>query len=308
MMKAVVCDRYGSAELLKLKQVARPVPRDDEILIQVKAAAVNTSDVRIRGRDTGGGLFGLVAKLGISVVIGVRGPRRNILGSAVSGIVAKVGSKVTKHKVGDEIFALTGLSFGGHAEYCALPEKRATAKKPSNATFVQAAALPFGGSSSLYFLRKAGLSRGKNVLVYGATGACGTAALQICNAIGASVDAICCPSGMNLVEELGVDKKFNYESSDWKASEKRYDIVYDAVGKIRKRDVKHLLPHDGRFCTVDGLDVAKEYSSDLETIGKWFEEGKYHAVIDRTYPVEEIITAHKYVESGRKKGNVVLTF
>ncbi len=305
-MKAAVCTKYGPPEVISIQDVPKPVIKKNHLLIKVEASAVNASDARIRGIDTGGGALGFVIGLAMRGVIGLKGPRNKVLGSAIAGTVVAVGEGVDSFAVDDMVFALTGLSFGGAAEYCLLPAKRAIAHMPSNANYNQAAALPFGGSSALYFLHKAGVRDAKNILVYGATGSVGSAAVQVAKFYGLEVDAVCGKDGAALAKKLGADTVFDYKKEDYLISNKQYDIIFDAVGKISKKKVAHMLRPDSRYTTVDSMDVAKEYASDLELLAKMFEDGKYDATIDRIYALDQIVEAHAYVDSKRKKGNVVI--
>lgn len=306
-MNAAVCESYGDAkEVLSVKQVVKPQPRAKEILIKVHASAVNSADVRLRSLDAGEGVFGFFMRIMMRFVIGFRGPRRKILGSVVAGIVTEVGAQVENFTIGDEIFALTGLSLGGHAEYCVLPVTRAIALKPVSATFQDGAAIAFGGSTALYFLRKAQVSSAKTILVYGATGSVGTSVLQIAKSYGLKVSAVCGSDGKELSTRLGADLVFDYQQPGWLESENTYDIVFDSVGKTNKKQIEHLLSPKGTYVTVGGLDVAQEDSSDLQELADMYEKGHLRGVIDKTYSLSEIANAHEYVETGRKKGNVVI--
>ena len=304
-MKAVVVKGYGEPEVLSVQDVEKPTPKDNELLIKVYAASLNSGDVRIRSLDAGGGLKGFLAKYFLRLALGLRKPRR-VPGSVLAGKVVGVGTSVTRFKPGDEIYARTGFSFGAFGEYCALPDKRAIALKPKSASFEEASALPFGGNTALYFLRKAGVAEGKNVLIYGATGAVGSSAVQVAKNYGASVTAVSGPDGIKLTESLGADNVYNYKTTSLNEIEGRFDIVFDAVGKISKAKAAHLLTENGVYTTVDSLDVAKELSSDLEELAQMYDEGKLIAVIDKTFDLEDIVEANRYVDSGRKKGSVVI--
>ncbi len=305
-MKAVIAKGYGGPEVLSVKDVAKPKPKSNEILIKVMAASLNSGDVRMRALDAGSGAKGFVSKIVIRLLVGIKKPKR-IQGSVMAGEVVEVGDEVTRFKVGDEIYAMTGFSFGAFAEYCALPEKRAIALKPKKASFEEASALPFGGNTALYFLRKAGVSKNKKVLIYGSTGAVGTSAVQIAKYLGGEVTAVCGPDGMDLTKKLGASKVYNYKKTGLKDIKGSFDVVFDAVGKISKSAASHLIAVDGKYITVNSLDVAKESSSDLEELADMFDGGILVATIEKTFDIDDIVEANHYVDSGRKKGSVVIT-
>lgn len=304
-MKAVIANGYGKPEVLSVEEVGKPKPKSNEILIKVKAASLNSGDVRMRALDGGDGLKGFVAKFVIRLLLGITKPKR-IPGSVLSGEVVEVGENVTRFKVGDEVHAMTGFSFGAFAEYCALPDKRAIALKPTTATFEEASTLAFGGNTAFYFLRKAGTGKGKKVLIYGSTGAVGTSAVQVAKYLGAEVTAVSGPDGIELSKELGATRVYNYRETALNEIEGTFDIVFDAVGKISKSRAVHLIADGGHYISVDSLDVAKETSSDLEELSRMYDEGKLVATIDKTFDLYEIVEANHYVDSGRKKGSVVI--
>lgn len=305
-MKTVVASGYGAPEVLSVKDVPKPEINNDEILIKVKAASVNSGDVRMRALDGGDGVKGFVSKIVIRLLVGLTKPKR-IPGSVLAGEVVGVGDSVTRFKVGDEVYAMAGFSFGAFAEYCALPDKRAIALKPKKASFAEASSIPFGGNTAMYFLRKAGVSKGKKVLIYGSTGAVGTSAVQVAKYLGAEVTAVSGPDGMKLTKELGASKVYNYKETALENIDGKFDVVFDAVGKISKKTATHLIADSGRFATVDSLDVAKESSTDLEELAKMFDNGELVATIDKTFSLDEIVEANSYVDSGHKKGSVVIT-
>ena len=305
-MKAVIAKGYGGPEVLSVEQAAKPKPKSNEILIKVIAASLNSGDVRMRALDAGGGVKGFVSKIIIRLLVGIKKPKR-IQGSVLAGEVVEVGDEVTRYKVGDEVYAMTGFSFGAFAEYCALPDKRAIALKPKKASFEEASAIPFGGNTALYFLRKAGVNKNKNVLIYGSTGAVGTSAVQIANYLGAEVTAVSGPDGMDLTKKLGASKVYNYKKTRLEDIKGSFDVVFDAVGKISKSAASHLIAEEGKYITVDSLDVAKESSSDLEELADMFDNGILVATIDKTFDIDDIVKANRYVDSGRKKGSVVIT-
>jgi NADPH:quinone reductase-like Zn-dependent oxidoreductase len=201
---------------------------------------------------------------------------------------------------------MAGFSFGAFADYCVLPDKRAIALKPKTASFEEASTLAFGGNTALYFLRKAGTAEGKKVLIYGATGAVGASAVQVAKYLGAEVTAVSGPDGMEMTKELGATKVYNYKETSLNQIEATFDVVFDAVGKITKKSAAHLVAKDGQYITVDSLDVAKESSTDLAELSRMYDEGKLVATIDKTFDLTEIVEANRYVDSGRKKGSVVI--
>lgn len=302
-MKAVICTQYGGPEVLKIEEVAKPTPRDNEILIKIVASSVNSGDVRVRALAVEGFL-----RIIMRFVLGFRKPRKPILGVAFSGIVEQTGKYTKDFKVGDEVYGITGFQFGTYAEYIAVSEKSVIYKKPINATFEEAAALPFGGQTAIYFLEKAQIIQRKNpkVLIYGATGAVGSSAIQLSKYHNAEVTAVCSEGGKNLALELGAGEVIFYTQEDFTQTNEKFDIIFDAVGKITKKQCRHLLNENGSFVTVGGLEFAPDRVEQLQFLRELFEKGNYKAAIDRVYPMEEIVEAHRYVESGRKKGNVVL--
>lgn len=304
-MKAVVYEGYGSPEVIKIKDVTKPTPKKNEILIKVMASTVNSGDVRMRALKIDG-LSAPIIKGVMRLLVGIRKPRR-IPGAVLSGIVEELGEGVQKFKVGDEVYAMTGFKFGGHAEYATLSENKTVALKPRKASFEEAAALPFGGNTALYFLRKAGVNKSKNVLIYGSTGAVGTAAIQIAKIRGANVTAVCSDDGENLSKKLGASSVYNYKKQKVADIDDKFDIIFDAVGKITKKDCQNVLKDNGVFITVGALDVAKERASNLDELAGYFDEGKFVAVIDKTFPLDNIVEAHRYVDGGHKKGNVVIS-
>jgi NADPH:quinone reductase and related Zn-dependent oxidoreductases len=303
-MKGVVCSTYGPPEVLKITDIPKPDPKSNELLIRIKATTVNSGDVRVRSLDVEGFM-----RVVMRVVLGFTKPRKPVLGTVCSGIVEAVGDKVTLFKPGDEVFGMTGFNFGTYAEYIALPETSPVLLKPSGASFESAAAIVFGGSSALYFLEKAklGTEPDQNVLIYGATGSVGTSAIQVAKYHKAKVTAVCSAAGTELAKSLGADTLIDYQQQDFKECGEKFDIVFDAVGKTNQKECKGLLKPGGVFVTVGGMDVASETKEMLETLSKMFQEGLLKDVIDKTYSIDQIVEAHRYVDSGHKKGNVVIT-
>lgn len=302
-MKAIICTKYGSPEVLKVVELPKPEPKPDEILVRIKATAVNSGDVRVRGLKVEGFL-----KIVMRFVLGFTKPRKPILGTVLSGIVEKTGSNVKSFKIGDEIFAMTGFKFGTYAQYIALKEKSALALKPAKATHEEAAAIIFGGSTALHFLQKAKINEnaGRNILIYGATGSVGTAAIQIAKFYKANVTAVCSESGAELAKSLGADEVVDYNKTDFCKTGKTYNIIFDAVGKIKKKDAASCLTKDGKYITVGGLEVASETKAQLLFLKDLFDNGQLSPAIDKIFTMDEMVEAHRYVDTDRKKGNVVI--
>jgi len=302
-MRAIICTKYGPPEVLQLQEVAKPIPKEDQILVKIHATAVNSGDVRVRGLTVQGFM-----KLIMRFVLGFTKPRKPILGTVYSGIVESVGNKVSIFKTGDKVFGMTGFDFGTYAEYIAIKEKSIVSVMPEQASFEEAAALIFGGQTAIYFFEKAKMNRNTNpkVLIIGATGAVGTAALQIAQYYNADITAICSSDGRQLVENLGVSKIILYDKEDITKQTIKFDIILDAVGKTTKKQFKKHLAEIGTYKTVNGLEIASESQEQLEFIKKLFEMGIFKAVIDKTFSMHQVVDAHRYVDTGRKKGNVVL--
>ena len=302
-MKAAICSAYGPPEVLKIKEVDKPVPKDDEVLIKIMSAAVNSGDARIRGLRAPG-----ILPLVMRILFGFSKPRNPILGLMFSGVVEEVGKNVTVLKPGDQVFGSTGSRMGAHAEFVAVKEKSVLAKKPEKASFEEAAALVFGGMTAIYFLKKAGIDSKKEpkILIYGATGSVGTAAVEISKHFKAHVTSVCSERGADLAKSLGSDDIVLYTQQDFRTLDTQFDIVFDAVGKTKKKDAIGILKSSGKYLTVGGMDVAKETKDQLEFLRDLFDNGEIHANIDKVYRLEEIVEAHRYVDSERKKGNVIL--
>ncbi|MFC4778688.1 NAD(P)-dependent alcohol dehydrogenase [Paenibacillus sp. GCM10023252] len=300
-MRAILCTRYGSPEVLKLQEVPKPKPKDHEILIKIHATTVNSGDCRARAFECP-----FLYWLPMRIVLGLRKPRKPILGVELAGEVEAVGRHVKRFKEGDPIFAMTGMRFGGYAEYVCLPETALIATKPANATYEQAAAISFGGTTALHFYRKGNIQSGQKVLIYGASGAVGTSAVQLAKYYGAEVTGVCSTANLELVRSLGADKVIDYTTEDYTLSTERYDLIFDAVGKSSRGSARKVLAPNGRFVSVEGQGVAKERTEDLVLLKELVEEGKLAAVIDRSYPLEHMRQAHAYVDEGHKRGSVVI--
>ncbi|MEI2442067.1 NAD(P)-dependent alcohol dehydrogenase [Priestia megaterium] len=300
-MKAMVCTKYGKPDVLQLEEVENPTPKENEILIKIHATTVTSGDCRVRSFNSP-----LLLWLPMRIVLGLRKPRKSILGVELAGEVEDVGKNVTRFKKGDQLFAMIGMKFGGYAEYICLPEKGTIAVKPENVTCEEAASISFGGTTALHFFRKGNIQAGQKVLIYGASGAVGTAAVQLASYYGAEVTGVCSAKNSELVKSLGADRVINYQHENFTEKEERYDLIFDAVGKITKNQCQEALALNGRFVSVEGQGIAKVQTKDLLLLKKLMEEGQIKSVIDRCYSLEQIPEAHEYVETGRKVGNVAV--
>ncbi|MEZ4769921.1 MAG: NAD(P)-dependent alcohol dehydrogenase [Caldilineales bacterium] len=305
-MRAVVYDRYGPPEVLHLAELEKPVPKENEILVRIRATTVTAGDIRSRAFDVPAWQW-LPARL----YLGLTGPKRPVLGLEFAGDVEAVGAGVTRFQPGDAVFAFAGFGFGGYAQYRCLPESGKptddgiVARKPANLSYEEAAAVPTGALTAAAFLRKASLHDGQRVLVYGASGSVGTYAVQLARARGAGVTGVCSTANLDLVRSLGAEQVLDYTRDDLAAVTDRYDLVFDAVGKAPAAVRKGLLKPEGRFLSVH--DSADLQPDDLDQLSTLIEEGRLRPVIDRTWPLEQIVEAHRYVEQGHKRGNVVIT-
>jgi len=320
-MKAVICTKYGSPDVLKMVDVDKLVPKDNEILVKIHAATVSTGDVEIRKFKMPIWLW-LPARIGF----GIRGPRQKILGQELAGDIESVGKDVKLFRKGDQVFARTGFSLGAYAEYICLGEDGVISIKPANMTYNEAAAIPMGGLEALHFLRQANIQNGQKVLINGASGSIGTVAVQLAKYFGAEVTGVCSTKNMDMVRSIGVDHVIDYSKEDFTRNGEKYDVVFDIIGKSHfSRSLKslrkngcYLLANPGLSQMIRGrwtsmrsnktviTGAANGKAEDLIFLKELTEDGKIRSVIDRTYILDQIVEAHRYVEKGHKKGNVVI--
>jgi NADPH:quinone reductase-like Zn-dependent oxidoreductase len=316
-MRAVVYDRYGPPDVLRLEDVERPVPKDDEVLVKIHATTVNRTDTGLRSAEY------FISRL----FTGLRRPKRKILGMELAGEVEAVGAAVSQFEVGDKVFGVKG--FGAHAEFVCMRETAPLAHKPANMTFEEAAAVCDGASLALACLRKAGLLEGRSILVYGASGSVGTAGVQLAKYFGAHVTAVGNTKNVELVRSLGAVEVIDYLQEDFTKNGETYDVIFDAVGKHSFRRCRGSLNPGGIYVSTDpgfllhvpvlalltrwfgdkrlAMGMTRYTKKDVLLLKGLIEAGKYRAVIDRRYPLEDVVEATKYVETGQKTGNVVLT-
>jgi NADPH:quinone reductase-like Zn-dependent oxidoreductase len=315
-MKAIVYTQYGAPAVLQLKELEKPLPKDNEILVRIKATAVNSGDVRIRKADP----------FAVRFIFGLLKPKRNVLGSVFSGEVESVGKKIKFFKVGDSVFGHTDMNFGAYAEYKCVPEGASIALKPVTISHEEAAAIPFGGVTALHFLKQVAVKGGQKVLVVGASGAVGSAAIQLAKSMGATVTGVCSTSNVELVKSIGADKVIDYTKEDFNNNGETYDVIFDSVNTISvSRSLKSLNKNGIMILSAAGMSemlqgfwismtsskkvmtgVISHQAADIAYLKQRIESGGLKAVVDRTYPLAQIVEAHAYVEQGHKKGNVVI--
>jgi NADPH:quinone reductase-like Zn-dependent oxidoreductase len=323
-MRAVVYDRYGPPEVLRLADVQRPVPRVDEVLVKVHAAAVTRADCATREANRRSGLLISVIS---QLVSGVGRPRQRILGSEFAGVVEALGAAVTEFSVGDRVFGSSGFRFGAHAQFMCIPDSARIASMPAGMSFDDAAAICDGGLNALWCLKVGDLRKGQRILIYGASGAIGSAAVMVAKYFGADVTAVCNTKNIEVVRSLGADRVIDYTKEDFTKNGETYDVIFDAVGKQSFGRCVDSLALGGRYLATDGLanlvlamwtsrfgnkkvifSIPPRYTKkDVLILKDLIEAGKYRAVIDRRYPMEDVVKAAQYVETEQKTGNVIMT-
>ena len=321
-MKAVICEKYGTPEVLYLTEVDKPQPKDNEVLVKIMATTANAADARIRGA-----VFPSIFNFPVKLAMGFKGPRKKVLGVELSGVVESIGKNVTQYQVGDEVFASTGAAFGAYAEYICLTEKAVMAKKPVNMTFEEAAAVPHCALAALHYLQKGNVDTGQKVMIYGASGGIGTYAVQIAKAFGAKVTGVCSTANVALVKTLGADEVIDYTREDLTKENASYDVIFDTIGKAPITECVNLLEEGGMYLSAVHLElprilegiklsiksskkviggVATYTSENLNFLKGLIEEGNMKAAIDSTFTLEQIREAHAYVDTGHKRGHVVI--
>jgi len=306
-MKAVICTKYGPPEVLQLREVEKPTPKKNEVCIKIFATAVTASDCIVRGFKLPrwhpmGFMMGLM--------LGFTKPRNPILGMVLAGDIESVGKDVKRFKQGDQVYGMTGLGFATYAEYKCMPEKECLVKKPSMVSYEEAAAIAYGGILAGHFIKKGNIQSKQKVLIYGASGAIGTTAVQLAKHFGAEVTGVCSTNNLELVKSLGADTVIDYTKEDLISRGELYDFILDAVGKRKSSQLKlqcqKVLTKKGKYISVDS-GTPKSLSEYLVQINELIEAGHFKTVIDKSYPLEQMAEAHRYVDEGHKKGNVIIT-
>jgi NADPH:quinone reductase-like Zn-dependent oxidoreductase len=301
-MKAIVASKFGTPDVLQLQEVEKPAPKNNEILVKVHATTVTVGDTRMRSLNVPP-IFWLPAR----ITLGFKKPKHPIYGMELAGEVEAVGEDVTRFKAGDSVFASTlAQNFGAHAAYKSLPEDGLVLTKPHNMTYEEAAAVPIGGPTALRMIRKANIQPGQKVLIYGASGSVGTYAVQLARYFGAEVTGVCSTANLEMVKSLGANNVIDYTKEDFSTSGTLYDVILDVIGKYPKSKYAKVLSPNGTYVTIAKLST-KQTTEELIFIKELIEAGAVKAVIDRCYPLEQVAEAHRYVDTGRKKGNVVIT-
>jgi len=316
-MRAIVCREYGKPEVLKLENIAKPVPKNNEILVKIISTAVNSGDLRLRRADP----------WAVRLFFGLTKPKNPVLGGVFSGEIEAIGKSVSRYKVGDKIFGATGMTFGAYAEYKCLVDSGIFSLKPENISHAQASVIPFGGTTALHFLRKANITPGQQILVYGASGSVGTAAVQLAKYYGGEVTAVCSTTNVELMKSLGASEVIDYTKENFTKNEKEYDVIFETVNKLSFADSIKCLKPTGILILgasefpgmIKGLwtnitckqkvitGMISQKSEDILFLKGLIEKGKLKAVIDKSYMLEEMADAHAYAELGHKKGNIAIS-
>ena len=308
-MKAALCLKYGKPEVIEIQEVKKPIPKDNEVLIRITAGTVQTGDCKMRNfiEVAKNSNYNPLLQFIMRLVMGYNRPKNPILGTELFGKIEAIGKKVTEHKIGDEVIVMPDMKMGAHAEYIAWQEGKLIVNKPQNITSEQAAALSFGGITALYFLRRANIQKGQTILIHGASGAVGSAAVQLAKYYGAIVTGVCGPDNINLVKSIGADMVIDYTKESLDRDNTQYDIIFDTVEKLPKNKCNHLLKKRGKYISVTkGIVMGNQ--KDLVFITELAHQNIYLPVIDKCFTLNEIVEAYKYVETGHKKGNVILIF
>lgn len=308
-MKAVVCNKYGPPEVLQLAEVNKPVPKENEILIEIKASAVTASDIFIRSSN-----IPIRFKIPMRLMIGIFKPRKSIIGLVFSGRVESVGKKIKGFSPGDEVYGMTGFNLGTYAEYTCIKETDSTTGcvsiKPKNISFEEATSAAYGGSLALQYMDMGNIKKGQNILIYGASGTSGSIAVQYGKHLGANVTAVCSGKHVAFVNSLGADSVIDYTITDTLNENIKFNFILDSVGKIKtsklKDNCRKALLNDGKYVSIDN-GALKLSSKRLDLLTNLIENEKIKPIVDKIYPLEEIVEAHKYVEKGHKKGGVAIT-
>jgi len=321
-MRAVVFRKYGTPDVLELVDLEKPSPKSGEVLVKVHATTVTAGDCEFRRLD-----FPLLLRILMRIFMAFAMPKYKSLGQELSGTIETVGADVTGFKPGDDVFANTGIKFGACAEYKVLSANAAIALKPANASFEEAAGIPTGGQNALHFLRRANITPGQKILIYGSSGSIGTFAVQIAKHFGAHVTAVCTPLSTGLVKSLGADVAIEHTAEDFTKNGERYDVIFDTIGKSPFPRSKQSLTPNGVYLQANPklahmmgavwtgitrkqkvvVAMARETTRDLDTLREMFDAGIITSVIDRTYPLEQMADAHRYVEKGTKNGHLVIS-
>jgi len=303
-LRAVICTRYGPPDVLRLEEMEAPTPQKNELRIRISATAVTSSDCYVRGLD-----LTFAYRVMARLALGWTAPRRRVLGMVLSGEVDAVGPDVGSFEAGDRVFGFNRHLFGAYAQYVCWPEDGLLATRPANLTDEEAASIPYGGLLALHVLRRANVQAGQRVLVYGASGAVGTSAVQLAKHFGADVTGVCSSANLELVRSLGATTVVDYTREDFTARGERYDLIFDAVGKKKSaaglRQGERALASGGKRLSVDD-GTPKLLAEDLMLLGELAGSGEIKPVIDRCYPLEELVEAHRYVDEGHKRGNVII--